>query len=464
MGNSSATGHALTVVGIAQNPAVFHKVLELAMCQHDIQPWDPKSLLVETLAHQQELSKRSPLRYLNILDGLPFYASHAGGWVSPLTRERFVELSMELFKSRRMHITNEDAKLFYDVFDSIDLYKDAKLSLGELVGGLSSFFAGSPSDHTEAVFRAMCPNGDNKLSHAALKDLIQPFVWSMVPDDAALLRPMLSDFVTNELKREICFRPEKDFLEIQELRKWIQYTQPPGAYEHAAAYSTYSGVQRPDAPVYATTIVSRAAATMEAALRTAYQEHRDKVQLRQYGQQTWQTRHNGQPQYVRDIGLYRAIHGAVQADSSLPHATELWSSVSSQALRGHEVASQALSSMWPYRERAETAASVESSCATRSRRSSTAALIEEEVALTRPDSVSSPPMPAQCSAPQLKSQEKQPQQWQQQEYQQRPTLQHAAWQGYSFSAPQGQLQPREQTSSAIKQRPLLTLQHGAVLR
>eukprot|EP00928_Gymnodinium_smaydae_P020088 TRINITY_DN1775_c0_g1_i1.p1 TRINITY_DN1775_c0_g1~~TRINITY_DN1775_c0_g1_i1.p1 ORF type:complete len:290 (-),score=50.51 TRINITY_DN1775_c0_g1_i1:938-1807(-) len=256
MGNTSTAGHALTMAGVAQNPATFHKTLELTMRQHGIEPWDPKSLLTEVLAHQEELSKRSPFRYLNVRDGLSFYAPHAGGWVSPLTRERFVELSMEFFKSRRMHITNDDAKLFYDIFDSIDLYKDAKLSLGELVGGLSSFFAGSPSDHTEAVFHALCSNGDNKLTRAALKDLIQPYVWSMVPDRAQILRPMFADFITDELKREISFEPNKNYLEIQELKKWIQYTHP-AAYENAATYVTYSSMQRPDVPIYATTLINR---------------------------------------------------------------------------------------------------------------------------------------------------------------------------------------------------------------
>eukprot|EP00928_Gymnodinium_smaydae_P007676 TRINITY_DN1274_c0_g1_i2.p1 TRINITY_DN1274_c0_g1~~TRINITY_DN1274_c0_g1_i2.p1 ORF type:complete len:516 (+),score=84.33 TRINITY_DN1274_c0_g1_i2:193-1548(+) len=451
------------MVGIAQSPTALHKALELAMRQHDIQPWDPKSLLADILARQQELGKRSPFRYLNVRDGLAFYAPHAGGWVSPLTRERFVELSMEFFKSKRMHITNDDAKLFYDVFDSIDLYKDAKLSLGELVGGLSSFFAGSPSDHTEAVFHAMCPKGDKKLTRAALKDLVQPFVWSMVPDRAALLCPMLANFVTDELKREICFQPDQSFLEIQELRKWIQYTQP-AAYEYAATYTTYSSVQRPDAPVFATTIVNRAAATMEAAVRMAFQEYCNRVQLWEYGQQTWQASHDGQPQHVQDIGLYRTIQGAVQADSSLPRTADLWSSVSSHALRGHEAASQALGSIWPSRERAETAASVESSCASCSRRNSeviSAALVEEEVALPQPDSSTS--SQAQIGVSQLAFQEKR---WRQQDYQQRSALQHAAWQGISSSALQSQVRPQavQQTSGAYKVRPLLTLESGAIVR
>eukprot|EP00928_Gymnodinium_smaydae_P080385 TRINITY_DN64090_c0_g1_i1.p1 TRINITY_DN64090_c0_g1~~TRINITY_DN64090_c0_g1_i1.p1 ORF type:complete len:512 (+),score=89.79 TRINITY_DN64090_c0_g1_i1:63-1538(+) len=371
MGNSTATGHALTMAGVTQKPSAFYKTLELTMRQHDIQPWDPKALITERLERQTQLSKVAPFRYLNVRDGLAFYTPHVGGWVTPLTRERFVELSLEFFRSRRMHISTEDAKHFYDIFDAIDLYGDAKLSLGELVGGLSAFLAGTVSDHTEAVFQALCISQDGKLQRAQLKDFIQPFVWRMVPDYAQLLRPMFADFVTDEMLREISFHPNKNYLEIQELRKYVQFAHP-SAYENAAAYTTYSGVHQPDSPVYSKTIVDRAAAIMAAALQVATMEFQQKTQLWAYGQQTWQASHPGQAQYVRDVGMYRTLQNSMSQAPAVVPSTSVWNTVSAHAATVHQAATQAFSNVWSpsSRVRIDTDPSVYSITPLQSRRSS----------------------------------------------------------------------------------------------
>jgi len=341
MGNNVVTGHTLAAAGIVQGAPAFQRALEIVMRQHNIQPWDPKAMLVERLERQQELRKQSPFRYLNVKDGLAFFAAHAGGWVITLTRERFVELSLSFFRSRCMHISTEDAKLLYDVFDSIDLYGDAKLSAGELACGLSSFFAGDFSDHTEAVCQALSYSRNGRLTRAALRDLIQPYVYAMVPDAAELLRPMFTQYVTDELWIEISFHPDKSNLEMQELTKWVRYSTS-GAKENMS-------VDKLDAPLYASAIADRSAATMKAALFVAYRAYQDKMQLMEYGEKTWQANHNGEAQRIRDVGVYRAL--AVSPAST----SNLWSSLSTQASSGQEALQHF--SLWPSRSRAASDAS-----------------------------------------------------------------------------------------------------------
>merc|ERR1712187_593218 len=136
------------------------------------------------LQKQADLCKVSPFRFISVDDGLTYYSKHVGGWFVQLTREKFIQLSLELFEVKGLKCSPEEAKVFYDVFDSIDLYNDAALSVGELVGGLSTFFAGSLDQRARAVCNALDPAATDKMSKSVLSQFLKPCVWSLVPDDA----------------------------------------------------------------------------------------------------------------------------------------------------------------------------------------------------------------------------------------------------------------------------------------
>ena len=139
MGNHVATGHVVAMTGLPQAVG-FQRTLETLMVQNSIQPWAPKQLLHDNLQAQLELAARSPLRSIDVTEGLAFYGKHVGGVLAPLTREKFVQMSLELFRLKGLHCPPEEACLCYDVFDAVALYQNASLSLGEMAGGLSSFF------------------------------------------------------------------------------------------------------------------------------------------------------------------------------------------------------------------------------------------------------------------------------------------------------------------------------------
>jgi len=139
MGNNVATGH---VVAMTQVPGAIgvKKTLQLLMRQHQIQPWSARELVQDRLQRQQELCGKTPFRFISVEEGLQHYSTQVGGWIVQLTRERFVQLSLDLFKVKGLTYPAEEATIFYDVFDSIDLDNNASLSVGELAGGLSTFF------------------------------------------------------------------------------------------------------------------------------------------------------------------------------------------------------------------------------------------------------------------------------------------------------------------------------------
>merc|ERR1712048_838078 len=129
---------------------------------------------------------------------------HVGGWVVQLTREKFIQVSLQLFELKGLKCAPEEATIFYDVFDSIDLYGDATLSVGELVGGLSTFFAGTLDQRAKAVYNVLDPKLTDKMPKSALSQFLKPCVWSLVPDRAEILRPILLPHVTDEIFGEIC--------------------------------------------------------------------------------------------------------------------------------------------------------------------------------------------------------------------------------------------------------------------
>lgn len=294
------------------------------MRQQGIQPWNPRSLMAPRLERQHALSSASPFRYLNVVEGLAFYAPYAGSWVTPLTRERFVQLSMDLFNRKQMHMSYQDGKLFYDVFDVVDIYQNASLCAGELAGGVGSFFGGTLKDHTDAVLEVLDASRTNKLSKSGLKTFLQPFVWGMVPPNAVILRPLFIDYVTDDVFREMSFTSEQ-FITREELFRWFSFGRPRDEVQNMAMLN---GAQM-DVPLYTNQVIERCARSIEVALQIAWKGHFEQQQLREYGQQTWQTNYNGRPQYIHDVGLYRAVENAASPVAST--APALWDTLSTQA-------------------------------------------------------------------------------------------------------------------------------------
>jgi len=294
----------------------FQKTLEYTMHQYSIEPWDTKGILAEKLQRQQELSKNSGLRFINVGDGLAYYGKHCGGWIQQLTREKFVQLSMQLFRERGVMCAPDEARMFYDIFDSIDLYKNATLSIGELAGGLTSFFGGSLENRTHAVFDLLDTHRNGRITKQSLQEFLKPYVWCMVPHD--VLRPMFYTHVTNEIAAEIT---GYDGISRDELMRWMRrnYT--------SEAFITQN-------VPYSNVIVERAATIIERAVKLAHHEVSQTRQLRSYGQETWEQSHPGQKQYITDVGVYRYAANAAPTASQTtvtPSAVAqptLWSSVS----------------------------------------------------------------------------------------------------------------------------------------
>jgi len=299
MGNNAAVGHAMAMTGLPQ-AAGFHKTLGSMMYQYNLEPWDPKSYLAANLQKQQELQKTSPLRFVQVADGMQFYGAqlnegYAGAMMNTLTREKFVEMSQQLFRQKGLHLPPEEARLFYDIFDAIDLYKNGTLSLGELAGGLSSFFGGTVEDKTSAVFNLLAGGGD-QVPKTKLSDLLKPYVWSMVPPNADVLRPILLPHVTDELYSDISMSNTGN-ISRQEMLRWAQRGQ-------------FAQGANPNAVNMSFTIIDRAALAISVALQVAWQEYEGKAKLREYGAQTWQESHNGQQQQLADVGATRYVQQA----------------------------------------------------------------------------------------------------------------------------------------------------------
>lgn len=291
MGNNVAAGHMMQMTGLPQ-AAGFHKTLGHMMDQYGIRPWDPKVLLQENLQRQQELQRSSPFRFIPVKAGLCFYASQIGV-LSQLTREKFVQVSMQLFNQKGLHLPMEETRLFYDIFDSIDLYRNATLSVGELAGGLSSFFGGSVEDKTNAVFELVA-QGQDRMAKTGLQDILKPYVWCMVPEEAQVLRPILLPHVTDEIYNDMTYA-NTGYISRQELQRWCQKGQ----------FS--QGQHDPNKAQMAITIVDRAALAISMALHVAWKEYEEKYQLREYGQQTWTQNYGNRPQQLTDVGAYRYV-------------------------------------------------------------------------------------------------------------------------------------------------------------
>jgi hypothetical protein len=316
MGNSTATGHVLQHTGLS-SVVGFQNTLQMSMYQNNIQPWSASDLLKASLQRQTELAKKSPFRYINVKEGMAYFGQHCGGWVVQLNREKFVQLSLSLFASRGLTVPPEEAKLFYDVFDSLDLYKNATLSIGELAGGLSSFFGGTPDDRANAVYDLVAAS--SALTKNALQEFLKPYIWTMVPQHAAMLRPIFLPYVTDRMFEEVTAGGAGSYITREQLRYWMFRGS---AMNYGPAMT--NPMIMPE--VTGNAVAERAAAHVEMAVNTAYAEYSARMGLREYGQQTWAQTHPGERQQLRDIGMARYVGGA-----AIEVQPTVWSSIGMQA-------------------------------------------------------------------------------------------------------------------------------------
>eukprot|EP00929_Paragymnodinium_shiwhaense_P122684 TRINITY_DN9564_c0_g1_i2.p1 TRINITY_DN9564_c0_g1~~TRINITY_DN9564_c0_g1_i2.p1 ORF type:complete len:490 (+),score=83.70 TRINITY_DN9564_c0_g1_i2:170-1639(+) len=321
MGNNAVTGHAVNLVA-QSNPSQFHQTLGLTMRQGNIAPWDPKSLVDPVLQRQKMILKNTPFRFINAGEGMLTFAPYSGAWVQNLSRERFVQLAQEMFKNRNMALGAADTRVFYDVFDALDLYGNASLSPGELIG-LASFFNGTQQDIADAVFGVLDPQHQNVISKDAVKQFVTPYVWAMVPESAAVLRPMFVDYVTDDIFHEMDMA-RTNAISQSDLYRWFQYGRPRAEVQAAAI----AGGVELDLPSVADVISSRVASSMQVALQVSMQTYEIKNQVKQYAVQSYQATHNGQMPPVRDVGVYRYVEQNIVAAPAAPVVQpQIWTHV-----------------------------------------------------------------------------------------------------------------------------------------
>eukprot|EP00928_Gymnodinium_smaydae_P015075 TRINITY_DN15527_c0_g1_i1.p1 TRINITY_DN15527_c0_g1~~TRINITY_DN15527_c0_g1_i1.p1 ORF type:complete len:465 (-),score=82.72 TRINITY_DN15527_c0_g1_i1:37-1371(-) len=205
MGNAMHVGHALAMVpGMDSGNTALRVLME----QYNIRPWDARALMDHYVQRQRQLARTSAFRLIDVSDGLHFYTSYFTrhmGRVNEVAREAFVQLSLQLFAEKGLRFPSEEAHLLYDIFDAINLSRTGVLTTLELVTGLSCFFAGTVEQQALAVFDVLDMNCANGLPKSSLADFLRPCVWCMVPESAAVLRPLLLNRVTNQLFSQITF-------------------------------------------------------------------------------------------------------------------------------------------------------------------------------------------------------------------------------------------------------------------
>merc|ERR1712048_688574 len=123
----------------------------------------------------------------------------------------------------------------------------------------------------------------------------KPCVWSLVPDRAEILRPILLPHVTDEIFGEICLSSVKEHVTLNEFARWVRLASPKAVQLNAAHTPS----------VFSAAIFERCATIIEAALHNAWKEYKAKEALREYGQQTWEAGHEGETQRLHDVGMYR---------------------------------------------------------------------------------------------------------------------------------------------------------------
>mmetsp|Transcript_50731 Transcript_50731/g.162340 ORF Transcript_50731/g.162340 Transcript_50731/m.162340 type:complete len:398 (+) Transcript_50731:62-1255(+) len=166
----------------------FDHGVKALLKKHSIEPWHARNLIKDKLQLQLELARDCPLRQIPVEEGLAYFRSKCPG---PMGKEVFVELSMELLKSKAIWTTPKHTDDLHHIFDSMDFDRSGSLDSGEWAGGLTVFFKGDTAQCVHAVFSTLDRDGNGKLSKAELSEYLKPVVKAMVPKEAEPLQPLL---------------------------------------------------------------------------------------------------------------------------------------------------------------------------------------------------------------------------------------------------------------------------------
>lgn len=179
---------------------------------HHIPPWQAFEMVKDARKAQEALKIRSPLRRVNVYDGLNYFKDYVSGHCvihHSLTKDRFHRLAVQLLEHGppsqpgTIPHTQKDRSDLLDIYDSIDYDRNGTLSIGEWAGGLAVYFEGRPEDRVRATFELLDQNGDAELSQYELKQYVRPFIKAMTPYEAEALRPLLENHATESLYQEM---------------------------------------------------------------------------------------------------------------------------------------------------------------------------------------------------------------------------------------------------------------------
>lgn len=204
----------------------FEKTFETLMSLYNIEPWEAKRMIRMNLDRQLELSRRSPLRQIHVIDGLHFlrtkFRSKFGRFGSvTLSREQFLQGCVEMMSLQQVSYTQKDINVLNEVFDSMDFDANGSLTMGEWSGGLSVFLSGSVEECIHAVFDTLDKNGSKSLSKSELQEYLTPYVKAMTPPSAEVLRPILLKQAVEDIYNEMNLDHVND-ISAQEMLIWTQ--------------------------------------------------------------------------------------------------------------------------------------------------------------------------------------------------------------------------------------------------
>jgi len=170
------------------------------------EPWSAKDLIQQRLAGYFRLARKSPLRYVHLVEALSHFADELGYELSRedvtrndmrlaikgLDKATFVNVTRKLLATKDMLdplLPNEHDEAIGDVFDvSTCVSFRTGMSKGALVIGLTIFFQGAQQEKSQAVRTFSDHSG---CLH--LKDYLAPLIMAMTPADRMELLPLLVD-------------------------------------------------------------------------------------------------------------------------------------------------------------------------------------------------------------------------------------------------------------------------------
>jgi len=222
MGNAGAqlVGNTITQCGCMSGMG-FEKSAQAVIQAGNIEPWPAKALVRERLENQAVLARSSPLRYVQVQDGLQHFKSHIGGKFRGLGKEEFVTVATNLIEVKKVNSKPEDIENLKLIFDSLDYDGNAELSVGEWAGGLTLFFKGTQEENTTALFELLDRDGSCTLNKQEMKEYVTPLVKAMTPPEAAGLRPLLIQHATDTIFSQVDVNKDGKCDAI-EFSKWRQ--------------------------------------------------------------------------------------------------------------------------------------------------------------------------------------------------------------------------------------------------